>query len=77
MGIHAFSHLWNPNEKEIKAARAKLAGESTYQYQESVTEHQLDDLKKELDFKQLDAEIIKICDRFVELYDTARSIFNK
>jgi hypothetical protein len=75
MGIHAYDYLWQPVEDSIKAAREEIAGDYTYSYKTDVTEHQLDDIQKELDFSQLDAEIVKICDRLEKLYDKARPIF--
>jgi hypothetical protein len=77
MGIHAYDYLWQPVKDSIKAARKEITGDYTYKYQADVTEHQLDDVQKELDFSQLDEEIVKICDRFEELYDAAKRIFKK
>lgn len=77
IGVHAYSHIWEPLDAQLHAARKKMGGEYVYTYQADVTEHQLDDPAQVLDLAHLDAEVVKLSDRLEAIYDAFRPFFEK
>ena len=78
IGVHALDHIWSPKEKAIREKLNSLENPPTeYDYQKDYKEHQFNDVKKELNYKDLDQTIQSIADRVEELYGAANPILKK